>query len=111
MDEEGKPWFCYLLRCCDGAYYVGVATNVEERVKEHNWGVGAKYTAKRRPVELVWWERHPDQVSARKRERELKGWRREKKEKLIGAMRIAADPSGQEALRVNPGRGARDSGE
>jgi len=53
MGEEEKRWSCYMVRCRDGAYYVGLATNVEERVKEHNWGVGAKFTAKRKPVRLV----------------------------------------------------------
>jgi len=111
MEEEAKPWFCYMLRCRDGAYYIGIATDVEERVKEHNWGVGAKFTSKRRPVTLVWSEKHSDQGSARQREREVKGWSRAKKERLTGAQRIGSDPSGSEALRVNPGRGARDSGE
>jgi len=54
-----------------------------KRVKEHNWGVGAKFTSKRRPVELIWWQEFPDQKAARSRERELKGWRREKKLKLL----------------------------
>jgi len=88
-----------MVRCSDGSYYSGVATDVEERVKEHNWGVGAIFTSRRRPVKLVWWEEHPDQRSARKREREVKGWRREKKEGLIREMRggstlRAKEPSG-----------------
>jgi predicted GIY-YIG superfamily endonuclease len=49
-------WFCYMVRCSDGSFYVGVATDLEARLKEHNWGVGARFTAKRRPVELVWWQ-------------------------------------------------------
>jgi putative endonuclease len=82
-----------MLRCRGGAYYVGVATDVQERVREHNWGVGAKFTARRRPVELIWWEQHPDQASACEREREVKGWRREKKERLIETQRLGTDPS------------------
>jgi putative endonuclease len=76
---DTRAWFCYRVRCADDSFYVGVATDVEERVQEHNWGVGAVFTAKRRPVELVWWEQCSDLKAARKRERELKGWRREKK--------------------------------
>ena len=93
MSQAEKCWFCYMLRCRDGAYYVGVATDVQERVKEHNWGVGAVFTAKRRPVKLVWWQEFADQQSARNRERELKGWRREKKQKLIEARRLGTNPS------------------
>lgn len=81
--ENVAPWFCYMLRCSDGALYVGVATDLAERVKRHNWGVGAAFTAKRRPVELIWWQGFPDQKSARHREGELKGWRREKKLRLL----------------------------
>jgi len=84
-------WFCYILRCKDAALYVGVATDVAKRVKEHNWGVGAKFTAKRRPVELIWWEEFPDQRTARIRERQLKGWRREKKLKFL--LEFGAHPS------------------
>jgi len=79
----GSCWFCYMVRCKDGSLYVGVATDLAERVREHSWGVGARFTAKRRPVELIWWEEFPDQKAARSRERELKGWRQEKKLKLL----------------------------
>jgi predicted GIY-YIG superfamily endonuclease len=34
---DSVPWFCYMLRCRDGALYVGVATDLELRVKRHNW--------------------------------------------------------------------------
>ena len=78
-----QRWFCYMVKCSNGSLYVGVATDVRDRVREHNQGRGATFTAKRRPVELLWWEQHPDQTSARRRERELKGWRREKKRDLV----------------------------
>jgi predicted GIY-YIG superfamily endonuclease len=81
--ENVAHWFCYMLRCSDGALYVGVATDLAERTKRHNWGVGAAFGAKRQPVELIWWQGFPDQKSARLRETELKGWRREKKLRLL----------------------------
>jgi predicted GIY-YIG superfamily endonuclease len=79
----GISWFCYMLRCSDGSFYVGIAKDVEERVKRHNWGVGPGYTAKRRPVELIWFERCGTSEEARRREREIKGWSRIKKLKLV----------------------------
>jgi putative endonuclease len=72
-----------MVRCNDTSLYVGVATDVANRVKEHTWGVGAKFTSKRRPVELIWWQEFSDQKAAPSRERELKGWRREKKLNLL----------------------------
>ena len=83
MADAGSVWFCYMLRCSDSSFYVGIAIDVEDRVKRHNWGVGPGYTAKRRPVKLVWSERCGDADAARTREKELKGWSRNKKLELI----------------------------
>ncbi len=82
MAETEAVWFCYVVRCRDGTFYVGIATDVEERVKRHNGGVGPEYTAKRRPVELVWSERCGNGIVARRREKEIKGWSRQKKLEL-----------------------------
>jgi predicted GIY-YIG superfamily endonuclease len=81
--ETEGIWSYYMVRCSDGSLYVGIATDVEERVKRHNWGVGPGYTAKRRPVELVWSERCGSSEAARRREKEIKGWNRSKKFELV----------------------------
>ena len=78
-----ETWFCYMLRCKDGSLYVGIATDPHERVKRHNWGVGPEFTAKRRPVELIWSEPCGSSEAARRREKEIKGWSRSKKLALI----------------------------
>ena len=74
----------YMLRCADGSYYVGSTRGtLDDRVNQHNAGSYGGYTAKRRPVTLVWHEffdRITDAIAA---ERQLKGWRRAKKEALI----------------------------
>ena len=82
-DEDVPRWFTYILECSDGSYYTGVTTDLKARVGRHNSGKGAKYTRARRPVVLVYFEPYLDEKSARRRECELKGWRREKKEKLV----------------------------
>ena len=79
MYQRGEPWFCYMVRCKDDSLYVGIAQDVVERVKRHNWGVGPEFTARRRPVELVGSEPCGDSAAARKREKEVKGWSRSKK--------------------------------
>ncbi len=73
---------CYLLRCADGTLYTGVTTDIERRIHEHNAGTGARYTAGRRPVRLVWQEEHPDRSSAQRRESAIKRWTRRRKEML-----------------------------
>jgi putative endonuclease len=80
--EVEKEWFCYMVRCADGSFYVGISSNVEERIKRHNWGVGPDYTAKRRPVVLIWSEGFGTSDAARQREKEIKGWSRTKKFEL-----------------------------
>jgi len=76
-------WRLYIVRCSDGSYYTGVTTDIANRLKTHNTGKGAKYTRRRRPVKLVYFEECKSETQARRRELELKKWRREKKERLI----------------------------
>ena len=76
-------WFCYLLECADGSFYVGIAQDLASRVKRHNDGAGAPFTAARRPVKLVWSERCGECANARSREKEIKGWSRRKKLELV----------------------------
>ncbi|MGH9713039.1 MAG: GIY-YIG nuclease family protein [Candidatus Acidiferrales bacterium] len=83
MRKAETPWFCYIVRCSDDSLYVGIATDIEQRVKRHNWGVGTTFTARRRPVVLVWSECCGLSEIARRREKEIKGWTREKKIQLI----------------------------
>ena len=82
--EAGETWFCYMLKCGDGSLYVGIATNVSERVKRHNWGAGPAFTKGRRPVVLIWSECCGSCEAARVREKEIKGWSRGKKLTLAG---------------------------
>jgi predicted GIY-YIG superfamily endonuclease len=79
-----QPWFCYIARCHDGSLYVGIAQNLKERMKRHNSGEGAEFTAKRRPVELIWSEPCGDSQAARRREKVIKGWSKQKKLSLVG---------------------------
>jgi len=74
----------YILECVDKSFYVGCTNNLEKRIKQHNeskWG--AHYTKIRRPVILKYSEKFKTLKEARRREAEIKGWRREKKQALI----------------------------
>jgi putative endonuclease len=72
-------FFVYILRCADGSLYVGHTSNVDERVRVHNDGCGALWTACRRPVTLVYRESLPSEEQSVKRERQIKRWTRQKK--------------------------------
>jgi putative endonuclease len=76
--------FHYVLRCADGSYYVGTArTGLDMRVAEHNAGIFGGYTAKRRPVSLIFSQYFDSIADAIAAERQVKGWTRAKKEALI----------------------------
>ncbi len=76
-------YFCYILRCADRSFYVGVSDNPARRLQEHHGGKASKYTSSRRPVYLVWTEQQDNLGSARRREMQLKRWRHAKKQKLV----------------------------
>jgi putative endonuclease len=82
---ENKEWFFYMVRCKDNSLYSGITIDVENRVREHNRGTGAKYTRTRTPVTLIYSEKHNNESEARKRESEIKSWTRIQKEQLIGS--------------------------
>ncbi|PIQ72895.1 hypothetical protein COY13_04515 [Candidatus Roizmanbacteria bacterium CG_4_10_14_0_2_um_filter_36_35] len=76
-------YLVYILKCSDNSYYVGITNNVEKRVWEHNQGIVRGYTFKRKPVRLVYFQEFKDVNEAIAFEKQLKGWRRVKKEALI----------------------------
>jgi len=84
---EGRylmPYFTYILRCADGTLYTGSTTDVVARERAHNEGRGAKYTAGRGPVRVVYSEAHESRSAAQKREAQIKRWTRGQKDALIG---------------------------
>ena len=48
--------YAYILKCADDTYYCGYTNDLENRIKKHNQGKGAKYTRGRLPVVLVYYE-------------------------------------------------------
>jgi putative endonuclease len=73
----------YMLKCCDGTYYTGSTWHLEQRINEHQSGMGANYTSKRLPVELVYYEQYERIDEAFNREKQVQGWGRKKKEALV----------------------------
>lgn len=76
-------FYFYLARCADGSLYAGSCNDLAKREAVHNQGDGAQYTRLKRPIKIIYSEIFKTLVEARRREKQIKGWRREKKEKLI----------------------------
>lgn len=73
----------YILKCSNGLYYVGSTNNLDLRIEQHNMGEGANFTKKHLPIELVYFEEYDRIDEAFKREKQIQGWSRKKKEALI----------------------------
>jgi len=73
----------YFLRGPNNHLYVGCSANKEKRLEKHKSGDGAEFAKRNKTFKLVYSEEFPTLLEARRRERQIKGWRREKKENLI----------------------------
>ena len=60
--------YIYILECSDKTLYTGYTNNLENRLKAHNEGKGAKYTKSRLPVKMVYYEAFDDKKEAMSRE-------------------------------------------
>ena len=79
-----KSYYVYILLCSDKSYYTGITNDIDRRFFEHSEGLNANcYTYKRRPLTLVFCETFTDVNQAIAFEKQVKGWRRAKKEAII----------------------------
>ena len=75
--------YMYILRCSNGEYYSGSTNNLELRIEEHHQGKGSNFSWKYLPVELIYKEEFNSEEEAFKREKQIQGWSRAKKEALM----------------------------
>ncbi|MEP0767058.1 MAG: GIY-YIG nuclease family protein [Fimbriimonadia bacterium] len=73
----------YILRCIDGRFYTGVTAQAEVRLGANHAGAGGEFTRKYGPCECVWVGHFGTMAEAITAEKQIKGWRREKKLALI----------------------------
>ena len=79
-----KLSYVYILKCADATFYTGVTSNLDKRIIEHHNGIHpGSYTAKRRPLKLVFYAEFTDIQLAIMREKQIKKWSKAKKEALI----------------------------
>ena len=78
-----RSYFVYILSSDRGVLYVGVTNDLQRRLAEHQKGKVAGFTSRYKIHRLVYFEKTGDIHSALEREKQLKGWRREKKLALV----------------------------
>jgi putative endonuclease len=79
-----KQFFVYIL--CDkpeGVLYIGVTSNLIQRIYQHKTEATEGFTKKYHVKRLVYFEEHADAENAIMRERRLKKWKRGYKIDLI----------------------------
>ena len=77
-------YYLYILQCADKTLYTGITTDLKRRVVEHNsTRLGAKYTASRRLVKLVYSKKFKNRSTASKEEARIKKLKKSEKLKLI----------------------------
>ena len=78
-----KPGYTYIMGSPTGTLYIGVTSEIYIRVQKHKNGTYAGFTKKYGCTRLLYYESHEDINQSIVREKQLKGWRREKKINLI----------------------------
>ena len=93
-----REYYTYITASRSKALYIGMTNNLERRMMEHKHGKGARFTRQYNVNRLVWYEtfRRPQEAIAR--EKQLKGWRRDRKIALIEAV----NPSWEDLAAIDP---------
>jgi len=81
-----KTYFVYIMASESGTLYIGVTNDLERRYWQHRNEVFEGFSKKYKCNKLVYYEDTTDVNSAIAREKQLKNWRRDKKEWLIRKM-------------------------
>ena len=81
--EPRHPCVYLLASSRNGTLYVGVTSNLPQRVWQHRQGLGDGFAERYGVHSLVWYEQHETMISAIAREKAIKAWQREWKVRLI----------------------------
>jgi putative endonuclease len=85
--SRDKPYSVYILtNRSNNVMYVGMTNDLERRVREHKSRLVEGFTKKYNVDKLVYFEETNDVLSAIAREKEIKKWRRDKKNLLVSTI-------------------------
>jgi predicted GIY-YIG superfamily endonuclease len=81
--KDYRRWYLYILKCCDGSLYTGIARDLQQRLQAHNGGTASRYTRSRLPVSVIYQEHCRGRSSALRKEYAIKQLSRKEKEDYI----------------------------
>ena len=96
-----KNYYVYIMsNSHNTVLYIGVTNDIERRISEHKSGLISGFTKRYNCNKLVYFETFNDINQAIDREKQLKGWKRDRKDALIDAVnKERRDLSGDSSLR------------
>jgi putative endonuclease len=81
---DTKKYFVYIVSNFKRTtLYIGITNDLARRITDHRSESIPGFTARYHLTDLIYFEEYTQPIEAIKREKQLKGWRRSKKEKLI----------------------------
>ncbi len=83
MGRREYRFYTYILGSLSGTLYIGMTNNLRRRIWQHKQHEIEGFTAKHGVDRLLYFESFDDVRNAIDREKQWKGWRREKKISLI----------------------------
>ena len=83
MPFREHHYYTYIMASSSGTLYVGMTNCIEDRARQHREGTGSEFTQRYKANRLVYYESFRYVLNAIRREKEIKGWTRAKKEALI----------------------------
>ena len=78
-----KTFYVYILASTSGTLYTGITNDIKRRIFEHKNHLVPGFTDKHNIDKLLYMETFRNVDHAIKREKQIKGWKRDKKIKLI----------------------------
>ena len=106
-EEKGSySFYVYILTNKNKTtFYIGVTNNLAKRLQQHKESTANKasnFVGRYQLQHLIYYEKYTWIQNAIAREKELKGWRREKKLALIKRMNESMDFLENDFLNINP---------
>ena len=80
---KNNPYIYFLTNQSNSVLYIGVTNDIVRRIAEHKAKINQGFTCKYNCDKLVYYELHTLMTDAIAREKQLKNWKREWKNKLV----------------------------